>query len=231
MIRAKLKDNTGASITYALLLFLVCAVVGSVVLAAGTAAAGRMSQAVENDQRYYAVTSAVRVLREQLDKRSNTIVFTDKNDDRKVTVNSVPSENYTFANDVYLGSYPPNPTSMTDYASAVVAGIVDKPTVSISLTLNPGIDGISNLEVLEDIDLSDPSDPKLYLDVFSTAEEDAPKYMLSLTFTASVEDVVKKKKVREGDSFVETNEVTKKISWNYYDVKNVGQCRATASTG
>ena len=35
-IRTKLNSQRGASITFALLLFLVCAVVGSVVLTAGT---------------------------------------------------------------------------------------------------------------------------------------------------------------------------------------------------
>lgn len=66
MLRTKLKDNTGASITYALLLFLVCAVVSSVVLAAATAASGRMSKAVENDQRYYCVTSAAELMKNMI---------------------------------------------------------------------------------------------------------------------------------------------------------------------
>ena len=57
-IRQKLNSQNGASITYALLLFLVCAVVGSIVLTAGTASAGRFSGLSENDQQYYSVTSA-----------------------------------------------------------------------------------------------------------------------------------------------------------------------------
>ena len=61
-LKQKLKSQTGASITFALLLFLVCAVVGSTVLVAGTAAAGRMSKVAEMDQRYYAVNSAARLL-------------------------------------------------------------------------------------------------------------------------------------------------------------------------
>ena len=61
-LKQKLKSQTGASITFALLLFLVCAVVGSAVLVAGTAAAGRMSKVAEMDQRYYAVNSAARLL-------------------------------------------------------------------------------------------------------------------------------------------------------------------------
>ena len=53
--KEKLTSNKGASITYALLLFLVCAVVASIVLTAGTAASGRMSKISEMEQRYYSV--------------------------------------------------------------------------------------------------------------------------------------------------------------------------------
>ena len=60
------QDEQGASLSIALLLFLVCAVVSTVVLAAGTAASGRMSQSVESDQRYYAVTSAAEYIKNQL---------------------------------------------------------------------------------------------------------------------------------------------------------------------
>ena len=66
VIKRKLKSDRGASITWALLIFLVCTVVGSAVLVAGTAAAGRMSKLPENDQRYYAVTSAAGLLRDAL---------------------------------------------------------------------------------------------------------------------------------------------------------------------
>ena len=66
-LKQKLKSQNGASITFALLLFLVCAVVGSVVLTAGTAAAGRMSELAKMDQRYYSVTSAAQLLRDTID--------------------------------------------------------------------------------------------------------------------------------------------------------------------
>lgn len=62
VIKKKLKSDRGASITYALLIFLVCAIIGSAVLTAGTAASGRLSQMVEIDQRYYSVNSAASLL-------------------------------------------------------------------------------------------------------------------------------------------------------------------------
>ncbi len=54
----KLKSQNGASFSFALLLFLVCAVVSSVVLAASTASMGQFAGQGKADQRYYAVTSA-----------------------------------------------------------------------------------------------------------------------------------------------------------------------------
>lgn len=72
-IRNKLTSRAGASITFALLLFLVCAVVGSVVLAAGTAASGRFSDLHEMDARYYSVTSAAGLLRDTLNGKSVTV--------------------------------------------------------------------------------------------------------------------------------------------------------------
>ena len=62
-ILKKLRSRTGASLSYALLLFLVCAVLCSVILASATAAAGRMAKMAETDQRYYAVTSAAELLK------------------------------------------------------------------------------------------------------------------------------------------------------------------------
>ena len=75
-INQKLRSRRGASITYALLLFLVCMVVGSVVLAAGMAAAGRMAKTAEMDQRYYSVTSASDLLAKELAGKPVTITRT-----------------------------------------------------------------------------------------------------------------------------------------------------------
>ena len=65
-IKKKLRSQRGASITFALLIFLVCAVVGSVVLAAGTAASGRLAELAEYEQRYHAVNSAAELLSKEI---------------------------------------------------------------------------------------------------------------------------------------------------------------------
>ncbi len=76
-IKNKLRSRSGASLMFALLLFLVCAVISSVVLAAGTAASGRMSETAANDQRYFSVTSAAELLRDLFDGVTVCVVEAD----------------------------------------------------------------------------------------------------------------------------------------------------------
>ena len=61
-LKAKLRSRRGASITFALLLFLVCAVISGVVIVAASTVGGRMSGMRETDERYYAATEAARAL-------------------------------------------------------------------------------------------------------------------------------------------------------------------------
>lgn len=72
-IKNRLRSRQGASITFALLLFLVCAVLSSVIIVAATAAAGRIAGMVEADQRYYAVTSASELLKELINGKTVTV--------------------------------------------------------------------------------------------------------------------------------------------------------------
>lgn len=65
-IRNKFISEDGASLAVALLLFLVCAVVGSVVLAGASASAGRLSQRRQLQQERYALQSAAEMIRAQL---------------------------------------------------------------------------------------------------------------------------------------------------------------------
>lgn len=83
MIWKKLKEKRGASLTFALLLFLICAVFGAVVLTAATAAAGRVSNLAEVDQKYYSVASAAELLAEELDDQSVTIIREKKVEETK----------------------------------------------------------------------------------------------------------------------------------------------------
>lgn len=90
----KLKSERGATLSMALLLFMVCAVVGGVILAAATASGGRLSQLAEMDQRYYSVTSAAKLLGEELSGKTVTIertettttIYTTRNVEGKIEI-------------------------------------------------------------------------------------------------------------------------------------------------
>ncbi len=64
----KLAEQRGISMPLALLLFLICALLTSVVIAAGTAAVGRSSNLSAGDQRYYSVVSAAELVQSTFDE-------------------------------------------------------------------------------------------------------------------------------------------------------------------
>lgn len=73
IIRAKLNSSRGVSVLMALLYFLVCVSIGSVVLTAGTATAGRYAELAKSDQRYYGVTSAAKLCRTLIGEETITV--------------------------------------------------------------------------------------------------------------------------------------------------------------
>ena len=95
----KLKSRSGASFSIALLLFLVCTVVGSVLLAAATTAAGRMSRMAEMDRRYYRVSSAASLLAEELSGEEKKVTV----ERSKTTVKTV-TQHYTVTENQVLVS-------------------------------------------------------------------------------------------------------------------------------
>lgn len=74
-IKNKIRSQRGASITFALLLFLVCAVLSSVIIVAATTAAGRMSGLKDMDTRYNAIADAGHQLCEIFDGQSVTVEY------------------------------------------------------------------------------------------------------------------------------------------------------------
>ena len=145
-IRRKLNSRKGASITYALLIFLVCAVVGSAVLVAGTAASGRMSEVAEYDQRYYAVTSAARLMIDMIDDNPVTII-------KKETANGVSPNSVAFYRNVGDANNDTNPLSGTmqfesiplQAAYQLISGTTTPINNTLRLTTNMA--GITTLNV------------------------------------------------------------------------------------
>lgn len=106
-IQKKIRSRRGASITFALLLFLVCAVLSSVVIVAATTASGRISRLAETDQRYYAVTSAAELLRDVMREKTVSLVKVKKSYSTVVYTDGIPGE--TISN--YKGTEAAEPTT------------------------------------------------------------------------------------------------------------------------
>lgn len=72
----KLKNRGGASIIFALLIFLLCALVGASALTAASANIGRYSHLEDDQQKYLSVSSAIDLLRGQLGEQTLTAELT-----------------------------------------------------------------------------------------------------------------------------------------------------------
>ena len=72
-VQRKLCDRSGATLTVALFFFIMCAAAGSVILAAATASTGRLAELQASDQNYYAVVSAAKLLRDEIDGQTLSV--------------------------------------------------------------------------------------------------------------------------------------------------------------
>ena len=74
----KLQSNNGATLMLALLFFVVCAITGSMILMSAGVAAGRLENMKRRDQNYFAVRSAVNMLKAKMlyyNEPENPITF------------------------------------------------------------------------------------------------------------------------------------------------------------
>ena len=83
----KLKSDRGVSLSVALLFFLVCAILASMLIAAATAANGRAASVIESRQDDSAAVSGARLIADQLQNDVVIIVETAKIDQTGTTIN------------------------------------------------------------------------------------------------------------------------------------------------
>jgi len=228
-LKKKIRSQTGASLTFALLLFLVCAVVGSVVLTAGTAAAGRMSKITESDQRFYNVNSAARLLIELIDGKTVTIIETiDK------------SNNSTYKYGDGSAVYPNSFDSIVNHAAynyVQNAGNVSFSDLTYIITLEPEDDELKKAlkatvkETISGTPIAETQKKNPFGTILLEVENGSPvaeesnseKYKMTLNFVPDV------KKLE--DKQAEQTVITWKITWHIQDVKvNGNYMRVEASS-
>ena len=190
-VRRKLGSQAGASITFALLLFLVCAVISSVVIVAATAAGGRLSKLAEMDQRYYAVTSAAELLKHEIDGK--TMIVTQSKDAE--------------GNPVYTARYKDADADaediLADASARLVRGNTDAQTFALTAT---GIaDAALNCTIAESIG----ADKLLTFDISNTGGAAGSIYRLRLVFTPNI-----RTSAPDADGSVKTT-----LTWSFQSLK------------
>ncbi len=135
-IKNKLQSRRGASITFALLLFLVCAVISSVVIVAATASAGRMSGVKETDQRYYAAIEAAKRLQTIFDGKQVEVTYDRSTKSRDTATITVPADgNYTLLKNISFCA-----ATDTAYEGAAVT-IPNAAAADYTCTVTPKLEG------------------------------------------------------------------------------------------
>lgn len=161
LIRAKLCSQQGASILFALFFFIVCAVIGSIVLTAATAAAGRLEGVKERNQRYYAVNSAADVLAHEMDNPEMKVVKTVSKR-TTVTVNGSQVSDDTETD-----------PALPDYGISIAKLLYDNPGGDVNLRLSHGTNDLLNAEIRKIINYS-TADDQLSLDNPPATGQPAP---------------------------------------------------------
>lgn len=230
MAKEKLNSRSGATMLLALVFFLLCTVLASILLVASSAGSGRLGGIADNDARYYAVSSAAGLLRDGLENKPVTVKLTK----RTVTTTVTP---YTVKNDGTTEKGTPVSTPTHTYSAVFSDAGDERPAVrgdsllsDLALDLAAGT-GIVNaqaawtyggltgpqtrkleispsfdeaLKVSADAVLE--SDGRLRITV-SSAGEDEDSFNLVLTFSADIQ-TESSRDAEQGTSSVAKNSET-----------------------
>ena len=202
----KLRSDRGASLMMALLLFLVCAVIGTAVLTAGTAASGRMSNIAVMDQRYYSVNSAVNLLIDLFRDQVITI--------RKEAPDDGEASYQIKCNDGEYVDYPEGSVSTLPEEMAVQIIRRDSSAPGTEPEFKVQLSSETQLGSLPEISGVLYSDDRLVFTVSSDPTK-AEKYQLDITLAPQKQE--KKSLKIEEDRTITVTETS--YSWKLSDVK------------
>lgn len=159
-VQRKLHDRSGATLTVALLFFVMCAAAGSVILAAATTSTGRLSQLQASDQNYYAVVSAAKLIRDEIDgqtiavgqKETKTVTTTRKEKTEKdangadvTVVEETTKTEYSYSAPEF--EHLKDATTGTGITSAMTAGTAI--TSETEFENFPNVNGAGNFYLLD----------------------------------------------------------------------------------
>ena len=213
-VQEKLKSDSGVSLMLSLMLFLVCAVIGSAVLVAGTAASGRMAKIAEMDERYYSVNSAASLLIDLLDGKSAKAVTVSYSDgtDAPAPKYYEKGDDGAYAEAATVDSLPLDTLSRIVSAGSFTEPI--KPTVAFSVSEGEDAEeGIAAVTVEEEI----YPDGRLVFAVSRADEDEDARYTVQITFAGEKHESQSKEIDLENGRTITTTETS--ITWKLRDVK------------
>ena len=223
MLRKKIQSEQGASLLLSLLVFLVCAMVSISLIAAATAASGIASGRAALDQRYYSVTSAAELIRDQFDGKEVTVTVVIERDaaeaetDREVTY--APADGFLKEQTVRVL----NSTSDSDWSSTNTVGDIPSAS-SMTLTIADGSDltDVQKSALAVEVTAT-PSDRGMTVEVANVkkAEDNNYQYVLWMNWTADVlKDVTRSPNVNaEGAVTGYTDYITYRVTWKAVDIQ------------
>lgn len=195
MLRNKISSKSGATILLALLFFLLCAMAGSIVLSAGSAAAGRISGLAESEQAFYSVSSAAQALREEIEGQE--FQYTVE------TVDEVPTKTYPLSPGGQLSAL------LVDATQKIFNDGADSYTDT--LTINPSNEG--NKKIIGQVTGEFTMDADYSITIVFRMEN-SEKYLCRLTVKALIH---KTDSVYEKEVNGEIKRITKTDTHVYWD--------------
>lgn len=215
-MKRKLRSQTGASLILALFLFLICAVVGSVVLTAGTAASGRLSEISAMDQRYYAVTSAAEVLKDHITGSNNSVevIKTVKTTESGSTTSTATYVINPLTNQYVLYT-DEDDTLVTKAAKALEAGTTfTSPNMTLT-AVGSESDSVLVVNVTEKVEKTGDSTGKMTLTVYNTDGTAGSQYKITLIFSGDIRTFVDSYE----DENSSTTSTTTRVTWTLSGIK------------
>ena len=204
-IKNKLQSKRGASITFALLLFLVCAVISGVVIVAATAAAGRMSEQADMDERYYAVTAV-----------ANKLITIMENENKGVKLQYTKADNIDIDDIVVT-----DPEGLTGTLATASRGVLTKTAREIPVNGGVAIEN-SDKSVKCTVSGNLESDGTLTFDIKAETAKNKRVYELKLVFASTLKQTAT-------DSSIGTATAT--VKWDLLSVEKARTDRKQKAGG
>lgn len=175
-IKNKLQSKSGASIIIALLFFLICSVIGGIVLVSANANAGRLSHTRQEQQAYLTASSAVRLVREELKGLQFSHI---------IVVEETPLVMNIISDDTQLTAPPGKVVFSTQVESLANDVTNSRPLSPFAFTIEPPPD--SGRDVLATVKGSMTISDSYDLTVVLAVEyEEGPSYEMTLSLPAQV---------------------------------------------